>query len=283
MGKYPDANCVLVSGTEERVLLDTTPGLVARGVGAVAPIDRILVSHAHEDHTAGNFLFPEAEVHVHRADLAGLVSLEGMLDLFGPPSEGRAALGKKLVDVFNFSPRPDAIPFEDGDIFELGGGSRVEVLHTPGHTRGHCSFWIQPADILFLADVDLTGFGPFYADAWGSLEDFEATLRKLRPLEARYYLSGHHVGLLSGRRAFLERLDRYEAKLADREQRLLTYLDEPHTIEEIAAHRFIYRPQDPGSDHVERRSMSQHIDRLIALGSIEEPEPGLFRAASGLV
>lgn len=278
-GKYPDANCVLVEGTEERVLLDTTPGLVERGRDAVGPVDRLLLTHSHEDHLAGNFLFPEASCHVHQADLAGMQSLEGLLDIFGPPAGGRAGLARKLVEEFNYVPRPDAVPFEDGDAFELGGGVSVEVVHTPGHTRGHCAFWIQPADILFLGDVDLSSFGPFYADAWGSLEEFEQTLTKLRPLDARYYLSGHHIGLVEGRAAFLERLDRYEAKLKEREARLLEFLGEPRTIGDVAEHRFIYRPQDPGSDHVERRSMSQHIERLLRSGIVAEIEPGLYRAA----
>jgi glyoxylase-like metal-dependent hydrolase (beta-lactamase superfamily II) len=273
-GKYPDANCVLVEGADERVLLDTTPGLVERGREAIGTIDRILLTHAHEDHLAGNFLFPDAAVQCHQADLSGLHSLEGFVEIFGPTAERRSDLEKMLVERFHYVPRPDATGFEGGHVFDLGGGVSIEVVHSPGHTRGHCAFWIRPADILVLGDVDLSSFGPFYADAWGSLEDFEETLRRLRPLEASYYLTGHHIGLLEGRGAFLERLDRYEDKVRERESLLLEFLAQPRTIDEVVAHRFVYRPQDdqPGIDHVERRSMSQHIERLMREGRVVEAE-----------
>ena len=64
--------------------------------------------------------------------------------------------------------------------------------------------------------------------------------------------------------------------IADRERRLLEYLAEPRTIDEIVAHRFVYRPQDPVSfaDPVERRSMSQHISRLAANGRVKEESDG---------
>ena len=281
-GKYPDANCVLVEGADERVLLDTTPGLVERGRDAIGDVDRILLTHAHEDHLAGNFLFPDASLHCHQADLLGLHSLEGFLEIFGPSDERRPQLAKMLVEKFHYSPRPDATGFEDGDVFDLGGGVSVEVLHTPGHTRGHCAFWVRPADVLFLGDVDLSSFGPFYADAWGSLEEFESTLRRIRPLQARYYLTGHHIGLLEGRDAFLERLDRYEAKLLEREGRLLEFLAEPRTIDDVVAHRFVYRPQDnpPGVDHAERQSMTQHLERLLRDGAVMKVGESQYRAGS---
>jgi hypothetical protein len=67
--------------------------------------------------------------------------------------------------------------------------------------------------------------------------------------------------------------------IADRERRLLEYLAEPRSIDDIAAHRFVYRPADPVSfaEPVERRSMSQHVDRLLAAGRVREVEPGRYR------
>ena len=42
-------------------------------------------------------------------------------------------------------------------------------------------------------------------------------------------------------------------------------------IDEIVVHRFVYRQKDDVSfaDFVERRSMGQHIDRLLANGQLE--------------
>jgi hypothetical protein len=102
----------------------------------------------------------------------------------------------------------------------------------------------------------------------------------VRELEARFYATFHHVGVLEGRDAFLERLDRFAAVIADRERRLLAYLAEPHGLDEIVLHRFVYRPGDAISfaDPVERRSMAQHVQRLLGAGRLVELEPGRFRA-----
>ena len=71
--------------------------------------------------------------------------------------------------------------------------------------------------------------------------------------------------------------------IADRERRLLEFLAEPHTLDEIAAHRFVYRPQDDVSfaEPVERRSMGQHVERLLRDGRVEEVEAGRYAAIAG--
>jgi glyoxylase-like metal-dependent hydrolase (beta-lactamase superfamily II) len=279
-GKYPDANCVLVEGRYARVLLDTTPGLVARGRDAIGAVDRILLTHCHEDHLAGNFLFPEAEVWLHEADLPGILSLEAMLDvIYGYTGPRRERFERLLVEQFHFEPRPQAKAFRDGDVFDLGGGVTIEVLHTPGHTRGHCAFRIEPGSILFLGDLDLSSFGPYYGDAWSNLDEFESTLQAAAGFEATHYLSGHHIGLVDPA-TYRERLARYAAKLREREERLLEYLREPRSLDEIAAHRFVYRPQDQvqNAEATERVMMGMHVERLVRRGTIERMPAERFRA-----
>jgi len=278
-GKYPDANCVLVEGAYSRVLLDTTPGLVARGRDAIGRVDRILLTHCHEDHLAGNFLFPEAEVWLHEADLPGILSLQAMLDvIYGYSGPRRERFERILIEQFHFEPRPQAKAFRDGDVFDLGGGVTIQVLHTPGHTRGHCAFRIEPGSLLFLGDLDLSSFGPYYGDAWSSLDEFEATLEAAAGFEAAHYLSGHHIGLVDPA-TYRERLGRYAAKLREREHRLLDYLREPRTLDEIAAHRFVYRPEDKvlNADATERVMMGMHVERLVRRGAIERMTAERFR------
>ena len=276
-GKYPHGNSLLVSGSEETVVVDPSLSLVGR---AERPrVDRVLNSHCHEDHVAGNHLFPEVPWHLPHADLPGIRSLEAMMAIYGmtPPIE--AAFRRVVVDQFHFTPRADAVGFGDGDLFDLGG-VRLRAIHAPGHTRGHSLFHVEPDDVLYLGDIDLSSFGPYYGDAWSSLEDFERTLARVRAMDARWYATFHHIGVVDGRAAFLERLDRFTAVIAAREARLLAYLAEPRTLDEIVAHRFVYRPGDPVAfaDDVERRSMRQHVDRLLAAGRVREVDPGRFLA-----
>ena len=62
---------------------------------------------------------------------------------------------------------------------------------------------------------------------------------------------------------------------------LLAFLrDGPRSLDDIARHRFVYRPEDkiPYAEAVERRSMEQHLERLVASGAVREVEPGRFLA-----
>ncbi|MDH3687795.1 MAG: MBL fold metallo-hydrolase [Myxococcales bacterium] len=279
-GKYPDGNSLLVRGAEETLIID--PALGVRQRTSLARVDRLLNSHCHEDHVAGNSLFRDVPCHLHEADLPGMQSLEGFLAIFGYAGGFGDVWAKAIVEQFHYEPRPDAQPFSDGDVFDLGGGVRVHVIHTPGHTRGHCAFLVEPEGVLYLGDIDLSSFGPYYGDAWSDLEDFERSLARVREIDTRWYATFHHIGVLDGRSAFLERLDRFSAAIPRREARLLEFLTEPRTLDEVAIHRCVYRPGDhvPHAEPVERRSMSQHIERLMRAGLIIEVEPGRYRAAA---
>jgi glyoxylase-like metal-dependent hydrolase (beta-lactamase superfamily II) len=278
-GRYPEGNTLLVEGSDARILIDPSLGLLPRR-DALPAAERVLFSHCHEDHFAGAFLYPGIPWHVHQADLHGFRSLDHMMEIYGYPEPIQSAFRKTVEERFHYRPRPDALPFRDGDRFELGGGATVRVEHTPGHTRGHCALWVEPDGLVYLGDIDLSSFGPYYGDAWSDLEAFERTLRRVREMDARWYATFHHIGVLEGRAAFLERLDRFAAVIGDRERRLLGYLAEPRTLDEIAEHRFVYRPGDPVAfaSAVERRSMAQHLERLRAQGRVREVDPGRFAA-----
>jgi glyoxylase-like metal-dependent hydrolase (beta-lactamase superfamily II) len=193
------------------------------------------------------------------------------------------AFRKIVVEQFHYTPRADVGSLRAGDRFDLGGVS-LEVIHTPGHTRGHCCFLMEWIDsgatrrLLYLGDIDLSSFGPYYGDAWSDLADFEHSLARVREIEADWYATFHHIGVVSGREAFLERLDRYTGVIARREERLLEFLAEPHDLADVVAHRFVYRPGDAVgfADPVERRSMGQHIERLLEAGRLRALPAGRF-------
>ena len=281
-GKYPHGNALLVHGADETVIIDPSLAVIPRRA-ALPRVDRVLNSHCHEDHVAGNHLFPDASVHAHELDAPGLRSFDGFMQIYGFDGPLAETWGKTVVEQFHYAPRPDAQGFVDGAVFDLGGGVRVRAIHTPGHTRGHTALLVEPDGVLYLGDIDLSSFGPYYGDAWSDLEDFERSLALVRGVEARWYATFHHIGVLEGHAAFAERLDRFAAVIARREGELLAYLAEPHTLAEIASHRFVYRPQDEISwaDPVERRSMGQHLARLLRDGAIRELEPGLYQGFPG--
>lgn len=279
-GKYPSGSSLLVRGGEETVLIDPSLELHRRG-SPPAPVDRVLLSHAHEDHMSSLYLFPDASVHVHRTDLEGARSLEGLLAIYGLDGDAEAAFTTSLVEDFNIEGRPDAVAFDDGERFDLGGGQRITVVHLPGHTGGHSGFLVEPDGVFFIADVDLTSFGPYYGDAASSLDAFERSLERCGEVDARWYVTFHHKGLVEGRDEFLPALRRYADRIARRDDAIVAYLTEPRTIEDLVRHRFVYRPHvdEPFVDSVERRTVERHLAKLQAAGRVVRAEPDRYAAA----
>ncbi len=275
-GAYPSGNTLLVRGAGETIVIDPSVTVVERG-GVPANVDAVVNSHSHEDHMAGNGMFPAARVHIHEADLLGARDIDGLMEVYGLTGKSRREFESVVIDQFHYTPRPDAEGFTDGHVFDLGGGVRVEAVHLPGHTRGHSGFRI--GEVFFLSDIDLTGFGPYYGDVWSDLEDFETSLQRVRAEEADYYVTFHHKGVIEGREAFVELVDAFSAVIGRRHEAMLDFLAEPHTIEEMAAHRFIYRPHVESAfvESVERRSADLHVQRMLARNEATEVDPGHYQ------
>ncbi len=275
-GAYPSGNSVLVRGAGETVVIDPSVTVVRRG-GVPAPVDAVINSHSHEDHIAGNGLFATARLHVHEADRSGVASLEGLMDVYGMQGPIREAWARTVVEEFHFAPRPDAQGFTDGHVFDLGGVT-VEAVHLPGHTRGHSGFRIS-GGVFFLSDIDLTGFGPYYGDAWSDLEDFEASLKKVRDEDADWYVTFHHKGVIEGRETFVAMVDAFAAVIGRRHEAMLAFLAEPRTLDDLVQHRFVYRPhvQHVFADAVERRSAELHLQRMLARDEAVEVAPGAYQ------
>jgi glyoxylase-like metal-dependent hydrolase (beta-lactamase superfamily II) len=278
-GKYPAGNSLWVEGTDRSAVIDPSLSLLERSDALMGRADLVILSHAHEDHTASLGLFANAQVHVHHADLVGLSGIDGLMQIYGYGGELARVTRAWVLEQFAQVPRPDAQGFEDGATFDLGG-STVRVFHTPGHTRGHCVFRIEPEGVLFLGDIELSSFGPYYGDAWSDLADFERSIERVRGIDANAWVSFHHVGLIDQRRAFLERLDRFAARIREREEAMLAFLVEPRTLDEMIARRFVYPAHAnlPFIDAVERRTIEQHLERMQRQGRVVAVEPAAFCA-----
>ena len=271
-GAYPAGNSVLVEGQAETALIDPSLTLVHKG-GAPVAVDAVINSHGHEDHMSGNKMFNDVALHIHCDDLFAAQSIEGLLDLYGLEGQPRTDFAAQVQEEFFYQARPDAQGFEDGHRFELGGVA-IEAMHLPGHTRGHSGFRI--GNVFFLSDIDLTGFGPYYGDAWSDLEQFEESLRKVREVEADWYVTYHHKGIIEGRELFVEMVDKFRAVIERRHREMLDFLVEPRTIDEMVKKRFVYRPHVElvFADSVEHRTATLHLERMVGNGEAVEVEPG---------
>ncbi|MCZ8314257.1 MBL fold metallo-hydrolase [Phreatobacter sp.] len=278
-GKYPDANMMVVTGRDSRAAVDAP--LCSNRVGAdFDGCDLVILSHVHEDHMAGLHRLPQAAVAVHRLDWPAAASWEGYRDALGLSEAVWPAMRKKLAAEFAFTPRADAAPYEDGHVFDLGG-VRLTAMLLPGHTAGHCALIEETQGLAFIADIDLSGFGPYYGDATSSLQDFRSSLERLESLDARTIVTGHHRGIYTDRARFLADLKAYRDKLDARDDKLLAMLaDGPRSMASLVAERLIYPPdyEELWVEDVERRTIEQHLAALAAEGRVVA-ENGLWSRA----
>lgn len=277
-GKYPDCNQMIVNGAARQVAVDAsrTTHLIADHFDRS---DLILLSHLHEDHIAGLKRLPDVPVEVHEKDLPALQSWEGLCDAAGHAPELRAAIRAEFERDFDYAPRPEAKAYHDGTVWDLGGVT-LRAIATPGHTAGHCSILVEEEGLLFLGDIDLSSFGPFYGDEGSSIAEFRATLAKLPGIPAKTWVTGHHKAIYTERDAFLRDLAAYGRRIDARDEKLLGHLREgPQSLEALVERRLLY-PKGFAAlyvEGIERRVIRRHLDGLIAQGRAAEEE-GIFRA-----
>ena len=263
-GKYPDANQVIVRGSDTQAAFDTP--VVANHIGPeFDATDLVILGHVHEDHMAALHRLPRAPVHVHEADLRAAQSWEGLLTAYGINESYADKMLAKLRREFFYAPRPDAIGYADGAVWDLGG-SRVRAFHAPGHTAGHSVLLVEPEGVAFIGDIDLTGFGPYYGDASSSLSDFRQTLKRVADIPAKVWVTSHHRGVYTDREHFLRDLAAYTKTLEAREQRLLELLRaSPKTLEQLVECRLLYPPgyEELWVVDAETRSISAHLGEML--------------------
>ena len=191
----------------------------------------------------------------------------------------REPMVRFLTEIFSLKDSAVDTEFADGHTFDLGS-IRVEAVHTPGHSAGHTCFFIPAAKIIFLGDIDLSSFGPWYGCLDSDIDTFLESIERVKSIDFETAVSSHK-GVLHGKKQINEKLDRYGERIISREDDLLTFLAKERTTEEIINKAFIYgRFPEPAAMYriMEKTMISKHLRRLLNRGQIRQTEEGLFKA-----
>ena len=277
-GRYPYCHSLVLTGPETWVVDPAADKDYFRRLAASRRVSAVFLSHFHEDHQKYNYLFPEARFYVPAPEEAAFTSVAGIFRFMGIDDPGFKQYWQEiLVRDFHFRPLTNLALYFPGQRFQQGEIT-LEILPAPGHTPGHSCFYFPRQEVLFLADVDLTPFGPWYGDATSSLEDYAATLESLEAVRTRTYLTAHEQGVFSFEE-FRVGLQYFRQVLADRERRLLEELKTPRTLAQLTARRLIYpKAKEPAFvyEHMERQMVQKHLERLVKRGMVSETPEGYF-------
>ena len=278
-GRYPYCHSLILSGEETWLVDPSSDRQFLARLARTGKVNRVFLSHFHEDHQKYAYLFDPAAFHVPLQEFEAFTTLEGIFTLAGADNPAlRAYLRETLVREFHFRPLINLVPFQPGDSF-INGNIILEVIAAPGHTPGHSCFAFPQQDLIFLADVDLTPFGPWYGDAASDLESYEKTLYELKETQAQVYLTAHEQGVFTWEEA-QNGFDYFLQVIRDRDQQLLELLQEPCSLEDLVQQRPIYRRhREPALvyDHIEAQMLAKHLDRMERRGWLVKTAGGYVK------
>ena len=124
--------------------------------------------------------------------------------------------------------------------------------------------------MLYIGDYDLSPF-PYYGDRDSDIDRTIASIRRLREVPAKVWISPHDTGIYRDDPA--DRWDRFLAVIGQREDRLLDLLRTPRTIGDIVEARIVYKKaREPKIfyDFGEMCTMKKHLARLMKRGIVRQ-------------
>jgi glyoxylase-like metal-dependent hydrolase (beta-lactamase superfamily II) len=179
--------CIYLINLEELILIDTGAGWsvdkIIKNVEKLGldpkNLSKLLLTHCHIDHIGG---VPEikkrfgSKIYIHKLD--------------APPLEtGDPILTAASWYQTTFPPTPVDVKLNSPEEILKIGEEQIVCLHTPGHTPGSISIYLdlKGKRILFAQDLH----GPLLQEFGSNLDDWDRSTKKLLDLDADILCEGH--------------------------------------------------------------------------------------------
>jgi glyoxylase-like metal-dependent hydrolase (beta-lactamase superfamily II) len=228
--------------------------LRARGMGP-DDLAYVVLSHVHLDHAGGAgdvaAAFPRATVVVSEVGARHLVDPERL------NASSRRVYGP-LMDTVYGACTPIAadrvLGVADGDVLDLGGGRRLDLLYTPGHAKHHIAAFEADLGALFVGDSvgvlmpGMTAIRPATPPPDFDLELAFATIDRYAALDPAAVYLAHYGAVPSPQPSLAEASDRLRLWAETAEAALAEHDELDHVAETLAvrfADEVTPDPSDP--------------------------------------
>jgi len=222
---------------EQQALAECLNEMIAEG----RSVKEIVLTHYHPDHVGG--------VKALNLHLGGGIPVAAH-------ENTRAALHDVEVNRL----------IKDNDIIILEGEPqiRLQVMHTPGHARGHLCFHDADRGVLLTGD-NIVGVGSVLIDPpEGNMRDYLNSLQRMRSLPNLSVLFGGHGPAVA---TPYKKIDEYISHRLEREQRILQAVREGATDpKQIVAK--VYNDVSPKAHAMAERAVLAHLEKLREDGAI---------------
>ena len=275
-GRFPYSNCLLMEDRGFKLLVDT--GCEPHTVG-LERVDVLLFTHFHPDHIrghhrvrAGKVLAPEGEEPYGR--------LEDLARRFaGERFRNWLEMARLMLDLSTV-PRASEY-FKPGEDVCFRGWC-ISTIPARGHLLTH-TLLEPPGRYVHLVDIDLTGFGPWYANPESSPTLFLEDIKMASRIEAKTYITSHKEGLYQ-RGKVLQLLARYASRLFEQAGQVLASLPEVGggvRPWELVGRGIIYRRYLGGLERIMSYFEGMMIEKLLGMlsfvGCVRETRSGFYR------
>ena len=191
---WEETHCYLLCGTQSAVLIDTGLGIadIKQVVDNLTELPILVITtHVHWDHIGGHKYFDNIAVHEAERDWLSKkfpIPLQVVKNsLMCKPCQFPEKFN--IDDYRIFQGEPQRI-LHDKDCLDLGN-RYLTVVHTPGHSPGHCCFYEPDRKYLYSGDLIYSGcLDAFYPTTDPKL--FFQSVQKIKALDIRWVLPAHH-------------------------------------------------------------------------------------------
>ncbi len=249
----PGTNSYFIGGGPENewALLDPGPDDAAHVQALLAALPGklrwIFVTHTHKDHSPATAAVKAAT---------------------GAQVLGMAPKHQEWQDT-SFAPD---VALQGGEMFNLPGGTTLEVIHTPGHAGNHLCYRLHEERMLFTGDHVMQGSTVVINPPDGDMAAYIASLRELMHLDLDWLAPGHGF-LMPQPRAAMQRI--IDHRLA-REAKVFAALREE--AQPIAAVLATVYADVPAKLHaMALRSLQAHLYKLRDEARVQHEPPGHWR------